>query len=166
MNKTRGTWETCKSSGNLQYWEWIRPLWAHVVVSDAMTGDQWVLTHYFFGKGTENYDQNKQFLLLLSRTFALDINDCIPQIFFTLTLVHLMAWCHQATCYYQHQYWWKSPMPYGNTIPWETMLHCNIASHWLGAYTKWSLKHNEKCSVLILRSSSAVEWTVGLPVML
>ena len=22
---------------------------------------------------------------------------------------------------------------------WETMLHCKIASHWLGAYTKWSL---------------------------
>ena len=107
----------------------------------------------------------KLLLLLLSRSFAQDINDCIPQIFFMLTLVHLMAWCHQATCYYQHQYWWKSPMPYGNTIQWETMLHCNIDSHWLGAYTKWSLKHNEKYSVLILRSSSAVELTVGLPVM-
>ena len=22
---------------------------------------------------------------------------------------------------------------------WETMLHCNVVSHWLGAYTKWSL---------------------------
>ena len=22
---------------------------------------------------------------------------------------------------------------------WETTLHCNIVSHWLGAYTKWSL---------------------------
>ena len=22
---------------------------------------------------------------------------------------------------------------------WETTLHCNIISHWLGAYTKWSL---------------------------
>ena len=22
---------------------------------------------------------------------------------------------------------------------WRTMLHCNIVSHWLGAYTKWSL---------------------------
>ena len=21
----------------------------------------------------------------------------------------------------------------------ETMLHCNVVSHWLGAYTKWSL---------------------------
>ena len=23
---------------------------------------------------------------------------------------------------------------------WETTLHCNVASHWLGTYTKWSLK--------------------------
>ena len=23
---------------------------------------------------------------------------------------------------------------------WETMLHCNVVSHWLGAYTKWSLE--------------------------
>ena len=22
---------------------------------------------------------------------------------------------------------------------WETMLHCNVVSHWLGTYTKWSL---------------------------
>ena len=22
---------------------------------------------------------------------------------------------------------------------WRTMLHCNVVSHWLGAYTKWSL---------------------------
>ena len=22
---------------------------------------------------------------------------------------------------------------------WETMLHCNVVSHWLGAYTKWPL---------------------------
>ena len=24
-------------------------------------------------------------------------------------------------------------------IQWETMLHCNVVFHWLGAYTKWSL---------------------------
>ena len=24
---------------------------------------------------------------------------------------------------------------------WEMMLHCNVISHWLGAYTKWSLMH-------------------------
>ena len=23
---------------------------------------------------------------------------------------------------------------------WETVLHCNVASHWLGTYTKWSLQ--------------------------
>ena len=26
-------------------------------------------------------------------------------------------------------------------IQWETMLHCNVISHWLGAYTKWSLNN-------------------------
>ena len=25
---------------------------------------------------------------------------------------------------------------------WETMLHCNVVSHWLGTYTKWSQKVN------------------------
>ena len=25
---------------------------------------------------------------------------------------------------------------------WETTLHCNVVSHWLGAYTKWFLWHN------------------------
>ena len=25
-------------------------------------------------------------------------------------------------------------------IQWETVLHCNVVSHWLGAYTKWSLQ--------------------------
>ena len=24
---------------------------------------------------------------------------------------------------------------------WETALHCNIASHWMGTYTKWSLQY-------------------------
>ena len=24
---------------------------------------------------------------------------------------------------------------------WKTTLHCNVVSHWLGAYTKWSLQH-------------------------
>ena len=24
---------------------------------------------------------------------------------------------------------------------WETMLQCNVVSHWLGAYTKWSLRY-------------------------
>ena len=29
---------------------------------------------------------------------------------------------------------------------WETTLHCNIVSHWLGAYTKWSLLYIESSS--------------------
>ena len=26
---------------------------------------------------------------------------------------------------------------------WETTLHCNVVSHWLGAYTKWSLRYHQ-----------------------
>ena len=26
---------------------------------------------------------------------------------------------------------------------WETTLHCNVVSHWLGAYTTWSLQNND-----------------------
>ena len=29
---------------------------------------------------------------------------------------------------------------------WETTLHCNVISHWLGAYTKWSL---ESCFIVL-----------------
>ena len=28
--------------------------------------------------------------------------------------------------------------------PWETTLHCNGVSHWLGAYTDWSLNTREQ----------------------
>ena len=33
---------------------------------------------------------------------------------------------------------------------WETTLQCNVASHWLGAYTKWSLckKIRDECDVV------------------
>ena len=30
----------------------------------------------------------------------------------------------------------------------ETTLHCNVISHWLAAYTKWSLQCYQKCEVL------------------
>ena len=33
---------------------------------------------------------------------------------------------------------------------WETTLHCNVVSHWLGAYTKWSLHQVHKGVLLIL----------------
>ena len=34
---------------------------------------------------------------------------------------------------------------------WETTLHCNVVSHWLGAYTKWSLNlyQESTCSFVI-----------------
>ena len=63
-----------------------------------------------------------------------------------------MAWCHQTTVHYLCQYWPRSMSLYGVTRPqwvmdhfvyapsqWEMTLHCNVASHWLGTYTKWSL---------------------------
>ena len=28
---------------------------------------------------------------------------------------------------------------------WETMLHCNVISHWLGPYTNWSLQYSGEC---------------------
>ena len=34
---------------------------------------------------------------------------------------------------------------------WEIALHCNTVSHWLGAYTKWSLNHIDHIVWLITR---------------
>ena len=39
----------------------------------------------------------------------------------------------------------------------ETTLHCNIISHWLGAYTKWSLGIYMYCTEIILDMGSANE---------
>ena len=36
------------------------------------------------------------------------------------------------------------------TSQWETTLHCNVVSHWLGAYTKWTLE----CDIIIRNISS------------
>ena len=33
---------------------------------------------------------------------------------------------------------------------WETMLQCNIVSHWLGAYTKWSLYMNLILAIMVV----------------
>ena len=33
---------------------------------------------------------------------------------------------------------------------WETMLQCNIVSHWLGTFTKWSMMEFEKRSNFVL----------------
>ena len=39
-------------------------------------------------------------------------------------------------------HWWPSRNNFVNApSQWETTLHCNIISHWLGAYTKWSLTY-------------------------
>ena len=71
------------------------------------------------------------------------------------TMVQVMAWCHQATGLYLNQCWPRSltiipcPLPHNLSMcrdhfvyaprQWETKLQCNIISHWLGTYTKWSL---------------------------
>ena len=31
---------------------------------------------------------------------------------------------------------------------WETTLHCNAVSHWLGSYTKWSMNDENKLSAI------------------
>ena len=31
---------------------------------------------------------------------------------------------------------------------WETLLHCNVTSHWQGAYTKWSLIKAGTCNCI------------------
>ena len=36
------------------------------------------------------------------------------------------------------QHWFRDHFVYAPS-KWETKLHCNVISHWLGAYTKWSL---------------------------
>ena len=36
---------------------------------------------------------------------------------------------------------------------WETMLHCNIVSHWLGAYKKWS-----QCIISMLFGIDHMQW--------
>ena len=35
---------------------------------------------------------------------------------------------------------------------WETTLHCNVVSHWLGAYTKWSLCYSYAFSMFRWKS--------------
>ena len=41
---------------------------------------------------------------------------------------------------------------------WETMLQCNVASHWLGAYTKWSLP------IAIAMAADDLTWGAMAPV--
>ena len=39
---------------------------------------------------------------------------------------------------------------------WETTLHCNVASHWLGAYTKWSpgIQHLATWTLIKLKTTT------------
>ena len=71
------------------------------------------------------------------------------------------AICCWAACYYVWVYGLMALMLLGSVAKlrwyccrdifvyapcqWETMLQCNVASHWLGAYTKWSLLWSGRC---------------------
>ena len=41
---------------------------------------------------------------------------------------------------------------------WETMLHCNVVSHWLGAYTEWSLLFNKQKWELTDKLDASIWW--------
>ena len=43
---------------------------------------------------------------------------------------------------------------------WETTLQCNVVSHWLGAYTKWSLPYDTVMSQLNRRSHTH-QWNLA-----
>ena len=47
------------------------------------------------------------------------------------TTVEVCLWCHRHDDYRDHSLYAPSQ--------WEMTLHCNVISHWLGAYMKWSL---------------------------
>ena len=58
----------------------------------------------------------------------------------------IMKWCPWETSNYLTQLWTKCILLchiqwFNVNMPsqWKTMLQCNSVSHWLGAFTKWSL---------------------------
>ena len=49
--------------------------------------------------------------------------------------------------------------------PWETSLHCNVISHWLGAYLDWSLQVYRSCwsilrSHIVMKSAPHISWLI------
>ena len=57
-----------------------------------------------------------------------------PGSFFIGTAHGAYLWMVQATAGSSHRDYFVHAL-----CQWETMLHCNVVSHWLSAYTKWSL---------------------------
>ena len=47
----------------------------------------------------------------------------------------------------------SQPLPRDHSVnvsnQWEIMLHGNVISHWLGAYTKWSLHNMNQCLLVL-----------------
>ena len=56
-----------------------------------------------------------------------------------VNIVDLMAWCCRILVLLTRDYSVHAPSQ------WETTLHCNVVSHWLGAYTNWSLLTKVYC---------------------
>ena len=54
----------------------------------------------------------------------------------------LVGWAHQ----------YRDHFVYGPS-QWETTLHCNVVSHWMGIYTKWSLPVCIEAEFVILHKS-------------
>ena len=66
----------------------------------------------------------------------------MPQITFDdkLTLVQVMAWCHQATSHYLNQSWLRSMLPYGTTrLQWVNCyyLYIKILYHIVSQVSCW-----------------------------
>ena len=82
-------------------------------------------------------------------------------------LVSLYLWLQG---YLQTQLWWTfGPVTYNTRIwrvkyrnhslyslsQWQMALHCNVISHWLGAYIEWSLKYKKH----LQRSAKEISYT-------
>ena len=69
------------------------------------------------------------------------------------TLVHIMAWCHQAPCHYMNQCWPRSLLPYGVTrsqwvrvngfmcLEWDMGIGVNCLAVVLINKSYWSIPH-------------------------
>ena len=83
------------------------------------------------------------------------------------TLVHVMAWCHQATYYYPSQCWHRSMLPYDITrLQWINVHHFRVLLSGTASLSPCtSLRAGKMVSGLCTRLSVACEnWKmVGIP---
>ena len=67
-------------------------------------------------------------------------------------MIHMLDWITRGT----QEYFLYAPSQ------WETTLHCNVVSHWLGAYTNWSLGASKKRFILKTTTCTKGEQATGL----